>query len=144
MENPIPVVLSLGSNLGNRETNIKSALEKISQEIGTIELVSDYYYSDAEGFESIHQFCNVCCLVHCGIAPITLLKKLKKIEKTIGRTSKSKDFKYKDRIIDIDIIFFGNDEHLSIELQIPHPKWQERHFVMVPLVQMFWSKFNQA
>lgn len=130
--------LSLGSNLGERELNIRQALKKIEQQIGHITRCSSFYYSAPWGFESEHEFCNICCSVETRLVPFDMLKATQSIEQQLGRQHKSENGIYSDRTIDIDIIKAfdedGNEICLNTPaLTIPHPLWQQRDFVCVPL-----------
>ena len=137
--------LSLGSNLGDREQTLNAAKRLIEQQIGTITRCSSFFYSEPWGFESEHGFCNLCCAVKSNLSPLALLAATQTIERTLGRTKKSLDGHYSDRTIDIDIIRAfddnGNEKsynfHLStFVLVIPHPLWQERDFVKIPLEEI--------
>ena len=132
--------LSLGANLGDREQTIQQALEMIEQQIGHVLRCSSYFYSAPWGFASTHEFCNICCCVESGKQPLELLAATQAIERALGRTHKSHNGQYQDRTIDIDIILAYDGEKPiewhSAELQIPHPLWQERDFVKVPLAEI--------
>lgn len=129
--------LSIGANLGEREVTIKQSLEKIEQQIGHISRCSSFYYSEPWGFESEHAFCNICCCVNTELEPFSMLAATQAIEQQLGRSHKSVNGHYTDRTIDIDIIlaFDGENEVVisTPELTIPHPLWQQRDFVCVPL-----------
>lgn len=125
--------LSLGSNLGNKEDNLTKAVSLISEKVGKVVRRSSFYYSEPWGFQSENSFVNLCIAVETSLAPLDLLHSTQLIERTMGRTRKSKDGLYHDRIIDIDILLYG-DQHISLpELQIPHPLMTRRDFVMIPL-----------
>jgi len=125
--------LSLGSNLGNKEDNLTKAVSLISEKVGNVVRQSSFYYSEPWGFQSENSFVNLCIAVDTSLAPLDLLHSTQLIERTMGRTRKSKDGLYHDRIIDIDILLYG-DQHISLpELQIPHPLMTRRDFVMIPL-----------
>ncbi len=141
--------LSLGSNLGERENTIRQAIQMIEQQIGHVLRCSSFYYSAPWGFESEHDFCNLCCALESEKTPLDVLTLTQDIERALGRNLKSqisnlKSPIYSDRPIDIDIIRvfddFGeeikckivNDQMVNI-LSLPHPLWQERDFVKVPL-----------
>lgn len=130
--------LCLGSNLGEREKTLRAALEHIEQQVGKVLRCSSFYYSEPWGFESENGFCNLCCAVESTLCPIDVLNRTQSIERQLGRTEKSENGHYSDRIIDIDIIlvFDKNNHPLSIntsELTIPHPLWEQRDFVRIPL-----------
>lgn len=137
--------LSLGSNLGNREQTLEAAKRLIEQQIGPITRCSSYYYSDPWGFESEHGFCNLCCAVQTPLSPLTMLAATQAVERALGRTEKTIDAHYHDRIIDIDIILAydenGNEKSFNFQLSsfnlvIPHPLWAQRDFVRIPLQEI--------
>ena len=133
--------LSLGSNLGNREQTIRLALKQIEQQIGQILRCSSFYYSSPWGFESDNQFCNLCCVIKSSLSPLEVLSTTQSIERALGRKKKSIDGNYSDRTIDIDIIqaFEDSGEEIFIHissLQLPHPLWQQRDFVRIPLQEI--------
>lgn len=132
------VILSIGSNLGDRFKNIDQSVA-ILQKDARIELVevSSYLENEAIGFESNHLFINVCVLIKTSIPPFDLLTLLKSIEKEIGR-SYSKNG-YEDRLIDMDIIFYSDFEIITDRLTIPHRKFRERDFVIFPLNEILKS-----
>lgn len=137
--------LSLGSNLGDREQTLEAAKRLIEQQIGPITRCSSYYYSDPWGFESEHGFCNLCCAVQTPLSPLTMLAATQAVERALGRTEKTIDAHYHDRIIDIDIILAydenGNEKSFNFQLSsfnlvIPHPLWAQRDFVRIPLQEI--------
>ncbi|MFM6945695.1 MAG: 2-amino-4-hydroxy-6-hydroxymethyldihydropteridine diphosphokinase [Flavobacteriales bacterium] len=131
---PNRVVLAFGSNIGDRHAQIQEALDLLNQRCGQILQVSSFHETNPEGFESDHLFINGCLLLKTSLDPFELLENLKQIEKELGR-KKTKEG-YEDRCIDLDIIFYEslvlNDERL----QIPHPKYQQREFVLKPLLEL--------
>ena len=133
--------LSLGANIGEREKTLRTALEYIEQQIGTILRCSSFFYSEAWGFASTHEFCNLCCAVETTLAPQEVLTRTQAIERALGRTTKSTNAVYADRTIDIDLIRVfdaqGKEIHMETEkLTLPHKLWQEREFVKVPLAEI--------
>ncbi|MDO5570197.1 MAG: 2-amino-4-hydroxy-6-hydroxymethyldihydropteridine diphosphokinase [Bacteroidales bacterium] len=124
--------LSLGSNLGEREENITRALDMITKRIGNITCQSAFYYTEPWGFNSINGFVNICAVVNTNILPNEMLAITEKIEKELGRLTKSNGI-YSDRIIDIDIIFAENLVVDNDNLKIPHPLMSQRLFVLEPL-----------
>ena len=130
--------LSLGSNLGEREQTLHAAIQAIEQQIGTVLRCSSFFYSAPWGFESVNEFCNLCCLVETALSPMDILQATQAIERSMGRTHKSVDGDYQDRVIDIDIIRAFDEKEKEIVsndplLTIPHPLWKQRDFVSVPL-----------
>ncbi len=125
------VVIAFGSNLGDREAHIQHAIDAISQTCGKVVQVSPYYRSAPQGFISENEFVNGCLLLLTDLNPYALLKALQEIEKTLGRVKHVSH--YEDRCIDLDIIFYESLCIQSPDLQIPHPHYQDREFVMIPL-----------
>ena len=133
--------LSLGSNLGDRESTLRSALQLIEQRIGSVLRCSSFYYSKPWGFTSANDFCNLCCALETDKKPLDVLRLTQTIERALGRNHKSQDGHYSDRSIDIDLIrVFDNDKKElfmdSPELTLPHRFWQERDFVKTPLAEI--------
>ena len=133
MKNFNKIILSIGSNVGNRQQNIENSLKELSR-ISYIKKVSSIYDSEAILFEEQENFFNLVVEVEYKKNPQHLLRDIKKIEKLIGR---KKTFRYGPRVIDIDIIFFNNIEVQDKELTIPHYDWQNRRFVIEPLSELF-------
>lgn len=123
------VQLLLGSNLNDRNTNLETAQLMIEREIGEIEKKSDILETAPEGFESEHEFLNQIIQVKTCLSPVSVLQKIKKIEKEMGRTYVETNQKYQDRIIDIDILKFNQIYFKSPKLVIPHPQVITRNFV---------------
>lgn len=140
--------LSLGSNLGEREQTLRQAMQLIEQQIGPILRCSSFYYSEPWGFESEHTFCNLCCAVETTQNPEDILLTTQAIERALGRKEKSTAATqhspaphYTDRTIDIDLIraFDANGQEIFMNtpfLVLPHPLWQQREFVKVPLAEI--------
>lgn len=125
--------LGLGTNLGDKEGNIVAAIEKIGELIGDVVRQSALYHTKPWGFDSDNEFVNAAVAVDTALSPRELLAATQQIERSMGRKEKSKDGVYHDRIIDIDILLYG-DRHVSEpDLVIPHPLMHERDFVMKPL-----------
>jgi len=133
------VVLSLGSNLGDRGQHLSSAIELINSEVGCVVKKSSVYETASWGFDS-NDFLNQVIVVNTSAKPIKLLDIIQQIEKKLGRTNKSKIIngipQYHDRTIDIDILLYGNEKIKSERLTIPHPRMTERDFVMTPLREL--------
>ena len=124
------VVLLLGSNLGNTKQNIDEALLYIETEIGQITRKSKYLNTIPIEFESSNIFCNIAILISTSFSPFMLIKMLKKYEQTKGRKEDSVVLGgYSDRIIDLDIVNYGNLNFKSKILSLPHLKHiSERDF----------------
>lgn len=124
------VVLSLGSNQGNRLENIQQCINLIHKSIGTVIRVSRLYETPAWGFES-DAFYNCAIVLHTYFSAETILKKILSAEKKLGRT-RNKQQGYQARMIDVDIIAFNETVITTDELTIPHPQMQNRLFVLLP------------
>ncbi len=124
--------LSIGTNLGDRSANISRAVRLLGR-AGTVLRQSSVIETEPEGFVSEHKFLNACVAIDTLLPPRELLAATQKIEKEMGRTEKSENGKYKDRLIDIDILLYGNITFDDEDLHIPHPRMTERDFVMRPL-----------
>ena len=125
------VILSLGTNQGNRLETIQSCIDLIHSEVATVVKVSKIYETPAWGFES-EPFYNAAILIHTTKSAQKILNQVLKVEKKLGRV-RSKDSGYQARIIDVDIIAF-DEEIISTEtLQVPHPLMQNRKFVLQPM-----------
>jgi len=131
MEEQNKIILSIGSNQGDRKSHIEQAIESINRDVATVVAVSKLYESPAWGFES-EPFLNCAILVHTSKSAAKVLQKILKIEKQLGRIRTDK-VGYQPRTIDIDIISFNNDCVETPSLQIPHPQMQNRLFVLLPM-----------
>ena len=128
--------LSLGTNLGDRRQNLKSALELIGSKVGTVVSASDIIETEPWGFESPNPFLNMVVKVETDLKPLEVLDVTQEIERQLGRATKSVNGEYHDRLIDIDILLYDDLVMDTPELTIPHPLMYERKFVMEPLAQI--------
>jgi len=124
------VFVSIGSNLGNRKEMIASAIQKIENLCGDIKKCSSIYETAPWGYTSENKYLNCCIELETKLTPLRLLNSFKLIEHSMGRIFSDH---YIDRVIDIDIIFYGNRCVNTQRLIIPHPKLSDRAFVLVPL-----------
>ena len=125
--------LSLGTNLGDKRKNIAEAIKNIGELVGDVVRQSALYETEPWGFRSDNRFVNAAVCVDTQLSPRRLLEVTQRIEREMGRTLKSDGGEYHDRIIDIDILLYG-DQHIDEpDLKIPHPLMHERDFVMTPL-----------
>jgi deoxyguanosine kinase len=134
MKSQHQVVLSLGSNQGNRLENVERSLEMIHQEIGTIIKVSKLYETLSWGFDS-DAFYNCALVVHTFASAHKILEQILNIEKRLGRV-RGDTLGYQSRIIDIDLITFDEEIIDTEELQVPHPLMQNRRFVLLPMLDL--------
>ncbi len=145
--------LSLGTNLGDKEHNLVSAITEIGRRIGPVRAQSAFLATEPWGFESENTFLNAAIRVETELSPHALLKVTQQIERDMGRTQKStvncqlstvncqlSTVNYHDRIIDIDILLY-DDLHINTpKLTIPHPLMYERDFVLIPLKEILLTK----
>ena len=127
------IILSVGSNVGDRLKNIEISLKELST-ICEIKIISSLYDSLPRIYEDQDNFFNLVLEIDYKKTPQDLLKDIKKIEKSMGR---EETFRYGPRLIDIDIIFFNNIEIQHEELIIPHYDWMNRRFVVEPLSELY-------
>lgn len=125
--------LLLGSNLGNREKLLVDALILIGERVGDIMLSSSIYETEAWGKTDQAGFLNVAVAVNTMLYPLQLLETVLKIESDLGRV---RDEKWGPRLIDIDIILYGDEIVEQDDLQIPHSQMQFRRFVLLPLAEI--------
>lgn len=139
MKSQHQVVLSIGSNQGNRLENIESCINLIHLEVGTVIQVSKLYETPAWGFES-DAFYNCALLLHSNLSAQKILSQVLKVEKQLGRI-RSDQQGYQSRIIDVDLIVFDDEIIDSEKLQIPHPLMQNRKFVLLPMqdLKLHWK-----
>jgi 2-amino-4-hydroxy-6-hydroxymethyldihydropteridine diphosphokinase len=128
--------ISLGTNMGDKEKNLRDAISMIQQRIGRVTSLSAFYVTEPWGFQSDNSFLNAAAEVETTQTPMELLALTQAIERELGRTSKSVDGKYHDRIIDIDLLLVGDTVVRTPELTLPHPFMHERLFVMEPLAEI--------
>ncbi len=127
-----PVYLGLGSNLGDREANLRQALDLLGENI-SIRAVSSIYETDPWGYEDQPAFLNCACAGVTGLDPQSLLAAVKEVETAVGRRP---TFRYGPRVLDIDLLFYGQRVIGGPGLEIPHPGLPERAFVLVPLAEI--------
>jgi 2-amino-4-hydroxy-6-hydroxymethyldihydropteridine diphosphokinase len=127
--------LGLGSNLGDRLGNLRTALGFLKEQY-TILKTSDVFETAPWGVTDQPSFLNACLLMECEVppeTPETLLGQVKAIEKKMGRTETRR---WGERIIDIDILLMGSLMYDSPNLHIPHSEMHRRDFVLIPLAQI--------
>lgn len=128
-------VLLLGSNLGNRISNLLQAADSIINQIGAVEKISKVYGSQPWGFISDDSFVNQAIVVSTSSSPQQVMKSIQSIESSMGRTRDSSQG-YTSRIIDIDILHWDGGKYSSEDLQIPHLLLGQRRFALMPLVEV--------
>lgn len=124
--------LSLGSNLGNREQNLRGAIRQASA-LGRLVAVSSFYQTEPVEFTDQPWFLNCVIALETATQPAQLMAELLRIEHEMGR---QRVLKKGPRSIDIDILLFGDDVVNTPELTIPHPEMARRRFVLQPLAEI--------
>ncbi|MBR5442862.1 MAG: 2-amino-4-hydroxy-6-hydroxymethyldihydropteridine diphosphokinase [Paludibacteraceae bacterium] len=130
------IYLGIGTNLGNREENLRKAVELLHERVGECIACSSVYRSAPQGFVSENEFANIVAVCQTIHSPEEVLLLTQQIEREMGRTEKSVNGVYHDRVIDIDLLQARGDEAIrrsDERLMLPHPRMQERDFVMIPL-----------
>ncbi|HLO59415.1 MAG TPA: 2-amino-4-hydroxy-6-hydroxymethyldihydropteridine diphosphokinase [Bacteroidales bacterium] len=128
------VYLSLGSNMGNRESNMNKAVALLVSHGIKINSASFIYETEPWGSPDQQNFYNRVIDISTELKPVDLLKTVQAIEKKMGR--KRSEIRYAPRPIDIDILFFENLIYTSESLKIPHPLIHLRRFVLIPLADI--------
>ncbi len=126
------VYLALGTNLGDRLANLQAALAALPPAVKVLER-SRVYETSPWGVTDQPAFLNMAIKGETALAPLSLLKALKQLEKKLGRVP---SVRYGPRLIDIDILFYDDLSLETLELTIPHPRLSERAFVLVPLADV--------
>src|SRR5262245_47850928 len=122
--------LLIGGNLGDRRQNLLQAVSLINEQCGAVIISSSIYETEAWGKTDQTSFLNQALKISTELNARQLMRKVLRIEKSMGRERKEK---MGPRLIDIDILFYGNEIHDLRFLKIPHPEIQNRRFVLVPL-----------
>jgi len=128
------VFLGVGSNLGNRENNLEQAVARIVEYIGPVLKSSSIYITEPWGFKAEEEFLNIVVKIGTKLTPSGILGRILMIESLLGRVRDNKQ--YTSRLIDIDILLYGDiivDEEI---LKIPHPLLHKRKFVLVPMCEI--------
>ncbi len=128
---PVDIYLALGSNLGDREANLQEALRLLSDRLRIVK-VSPVYETEPEGGAKQPRYLNQAAHFFTTLLPAALLALIKGFELKMGRTGPSGA----PRIIDIDILLYGDQVVKSPELTIPHPRLTKRAFVLIPLAEI--------
>jgi 2-amino-4-hydroxy-6-hydroxymethyldihydropteridine diphosphokinase len=129
---PVNVYLGLGSNLGDRQHNLDMALELLAQRVN-VRKVSSTYETEPVGNPDQPRFLNLVARIQTRLAPLELLTLIQGIELKLGRT---RDKPNSPRPLDIDILFYGDKVIKNRQLIVPHPRIEERAFVLVPLAEI--------
>ena len=137
------IYFGIGTNLGDREANLRTALQLLHERVGECIACSSIYRSAPQGFASENEFANVVVVCKTDYSPEEVLLITQQIEREMGRTEKSVNGVYHDRVIDIDLLQAGiGSRESGIQTQVecntdtltlPHPRMHERDFVLIPL-----------
>ncbi len=130
----IELYILLGGNLGDKQLIFSETRKRLAGQLGTISRQSAIYETEPWGFESNDMFWNQALEIKTELTPEQVLTQTRAIENELGRIRKEKQ--YDSRLIDIDILFFGNRIIDTKNLVIPHPRIQDRKFVLVPLAEI--------
>ena len=130
------IYLGLGTNLGDKELNLRVAVQKIEERIGKVISLSAFYATAPWGFQSDNNFLNAAAGVETSLSLFDILERTQRIEQEIGRLHKSHDGVYSDRLIDIDLLLYGDKILQDERLSLPHPLMAERKFVLEPLAEI--------
>ncbi len=129
----VKAYIGLGANLGDREANINRALEEIVRSGYRLTQVSSMYETAPVGFEDQPDFLNTVAEIETDLAPGELMAALDEIEQRIGRRE---TFKWGPRVVDLDILLYGDQTLAEDNLKIPHPEMHKRAFVLSPLAEI--------
>lgn len=137
------IYFGIGTNLGDREANLRTALQLLHERVGECIACSSIYRSAPQGFASENEFANMVVVFRTDHSPEEVLLITQQIEREMGRTEKSVNGVYHDRVIDIDLLQAGiGSRESGIQTQVecntdtltlPHPRMHERDFVLIPL-----------
>lgn len=148
------VYLGLGSNLGDREQQLRQAVRLVDERVGRVVRQSSFIQTEPWGFQSEHLFLNaaICCLTDK--TPREVLQLTQQIERDLGKTKAHATHRpssipphpssliHHDRPIDIDILLYDDWKVDEPDLKIPHPLMHQRDFVMIPLKEILTEQTN--
>ena len=127
------VYLGLGSNMGDREASLRTALDQLDAPDFRLRRVSSFYETEPIGFREQAWFLNLVAEFETETLPEQLLNRMRKIEMGMGR---ARTVANGPRTIDIDILLYGDIVIKTDELEIPHPRYRERRFTLAPLAEL--------
>lgn len=131
------VWLALGSNLGDSHQILQQAWQELGEQDGIcLSKLSHPYNTAPVGMESDNQFVNAVGILETDFPPGYLLQILQELETGFGRNSKSGELGYQDRLLDLDILYYGDQILSTTQLLVPHPHIAERLFVLAPLAEI--------
>lgn len=139
--NPVTVYLGLGSNLGRKRKNIRIALTELEKYDIKVVKVSSLRTTKPVGYEDQPDFVNAVAEIKTIVSPRKLLRIVKKIEKDMGR---KRTRRWGPRLIDIDILLYGDRTMNTACLTLPHPRLADRSFVLEPLREIAPKKYKKV
>ena len=132
----VTAYLGLGSNLGDRKASLREAIIRLGDpEALTVVATSSTYETAPWGYTDQPDFLNCVVEIETRLSPVELLERVERVEQEVGRTP---SWRYGPRLIDVDILMYG-DLCLRLsdpDLTIPHPRMEQRAFVMIPLAEI--------
>src|ERR1700736_4372491 len=129
---PEVAAIALGSNLGDRELNLLEAVRRVGA-LGVVRAVSAFYDTAPVGFLEQPRFLNGALLLETSLEPLELMRGLLGVERAMGR---ERVVAKRPRVIDLDLLLYGDVVMETGELVLPHPEMQERRFVLEPLAEI--------
>lgn len=130
---PKTAYLSLGSNLGDREANLRSAIGLLASPRLAVKRISSVYETEPLDLKEQPRFLNLVVEIETDLFPRMLLTRIQRIERKLGRERRVPKG---PRTIDIDILLYGRSEIQSPRLTVPHPRMHQRRFVLEPLAEL--------
>ena len=127
------VFLALGSNEGDREQHLKAAISRIAAVGGTVQQVSPVYETAPWGVTDQPDYLNLVMQIETALLPHELLAAMQETEAALHRV---REVRWGQRTIDIDVLFYDNEVINTPDLVVPHPRIQDRRFVLVPLADI--------
>jgi len=129
----VTIYLALGSNIGDREANLREAIRRLGGSVICITKISSIYETEPVDYLDQAWFLNAVLEAQTDLPAAQLLSTLRNIESQMGS---KKAFAKGPRLIDLDILLYGNDTIATPDLQVPHPRMLLRNFVLVPLAEI--------
>lgn len=129
------VYLLLGTNLGDKRDNLRKAIDFVNQELGEVLGESPIYETEPWGEKGQPSFYNMAVKINTSQSPIVLMQKINEIENKMGRVRTAHNH-WKERLIDIDILFFNDWVIINKTVYIPHPRLHLRNFTLVPMAAL--------
>ena len=125
--------ISLGTNLDDRAANLVNALERM-RTLGSVVACSSVYETAPQGMADQDPFYNAVVLVETELDPMALMDRLLEIEREMGRVRRRR---WGPRLIDLDLILHGDRAVHTPTVEVPHPRYRERRFVLEPLIEVW-------